>query len=164
VGQTAEAQCRKTVGASPGKQWDEPSFFEALEARGPDAMHAARQIHAWAEEHGARTEYGRGKRMGSLVPAFTHAGRSYYLFAAWTYGTIEIYFQWLKEKPPFDDEGKRLELRNRLNDVPSVSIPLDAINRRPSIRLDLLAGPEVMPRFLEVLAWTLEEIRATPPG
>jgi hypothetical protein len=162
IGQTAEAQRRKAVGAGQGKQWDEPSFFEALEARGPEAIHAARQIQAWAKENGARIEYGRGKQMGSMVPAFIHGAKPYYLFAAWTYGTIEIYFQWLKVKPPFDDRSKRLELLERLNDVPGINIQPDGIDRRPSIGLGMLAGPEVMPRFLEVLDWTLQEIRATP--
>ena len=108
VGQTAEAQRRKGVSADQGKQWDETSFFDALATRAPQGALAARAIQAWAKENGARPEYGRGKRSGSMVPTFTHAGRPYYLFAAWTYGAIEIYFQWLKEKPPFDDEGKRL--------------------------------------------------------
>lgn len=161
VGQTADAQRRKSAGTGTGRQWADSSFFEALEERGPDATKAARQIQTWAKENGARIEYGSGRRTGSMIPTFTHLGRHYYLFAAYTYGNIEIYFQWLKGKPPFDDETKRLELLDRLNQVRGVDIPLDAINRRPSIRLDSLAESDVMKPFLGVLDWVLKEIRAT---
>ena len=99
-----------------------------------------------------------------MVPTFTHAGNSYQLFATYTYGRIEIYFQYLKPKPPFNDEDKRLELRRRLNEIPGANIPPDGISRRPSIRLHLLAAPEVMKQFLGALDWTLQEIRATAPG
>jgi hypothetical protein len=99
------------------------SFFEALEVRGPDATRAARQLQAWANGNGARLWHGRGKRWGSMGATFTHAGRQSYLFAAWTYGTIEIYFRWLKEKPPFDDESKKFELLEKLNDLPGIVIP-----------------------------------------
>jgi hypothetical protein len=161
VGQTADAQRRKSAGTGTGRQWDDSSFFEALEERGPDATKAARQIQTWATENGARIEYGSGRRTGSMIPTFTHLGRHYYLFAAYTYGNIEIYFQWLKGKPPFDDETKRLELLERLNQVRGVDIPLDAINRRPSIRLDSLAASDVINPFLGVLDWVLKEIRDT---
>ena len=164
VGQTADAQRRKSVGTGKSRQWDDSSFFEALEERAPDAIPAARQIQTWAKENGARIEYGSGRRSGSMIPTFTHLGRHYYLFAAYTYGNIEVYFQWLKAKPPFDDETKRFQLLERLNQVRGIKIPPDAISKRPSIRLGLLAAPEVMESFLGVLDWVLEEIRATGQG
>jgi hypothetical protein len=99
--------------------------------------------------------------MGSMIPDFNHGNKHYYMFALWTYGSLEIYFQWLKGKPPFDDESKRLELLKRINETPEVNIPPDGITRRPSIRLDVLAKPEAMERFLGALDWALEEIRAT---
>ena len=130
----------------------------ARAARGPEAVSAAREIQDWALRNDARVEYGRGKDDGSMVPTFSHSGNSYKLFATYTYGRIEIHFQHLKPKPPFDDDGKRLELLEHLNQVPGVRLPPDAINRRPSIRLDLLAAPEVMKQFLRTLDWTLQEI------
>jgi hypothetical protein len=163
VGQTAEAQRRKAAGAGPRKQWDEASFFEALEKRGPDAVSAARRIHIWVKENGGHPEYGHGKRMGSMVPTFTHAGRHYYLFAVWTYGTIEIYFQWLKNKPQFYEDSKRLQLLKHLNEIAGVHIPHDGITKRPSIALDVLAAPGAIESFLRTLEWVLEAIRTAAP-
>jgi hypothetical protein len=164
VGQTAEAQRRKAVRSGPEKQWDDSSFLEALQEREPDALRAARQIQSWARERGVSLWHGRGKRSGSMGLSVTHLGKRYDLCAAWTYGAIEIYFQWLKEKPPFDDESKRLELLKRLNAIPGVQIPSDGITRRPSIPLDILAAPSAMKPFLATLDWVLEEICSTGPG
>jgi hypothetical protein len=45
-------------------------------------------------------------------------------------------------------EGKRLQLLERLNEVPGVNIPPDSIAEWLSIRLDVLARPEAVERFL----------------
>jgi len=74
---------------------------------------------------------------------------------------MEIHFQWLKGKPPFDDESKRVQLLERLNQIRGINIPPDAISQRPSIPLALLAAPDVMKPVLGVLDWVLKEIRAT---
>lgn len=48
IGQTAEAQQKKSAGAQPSKQWDEPSFFEALKTRCTDEeVNAARKLLDW---------------------------------------------------------------------------------------------------------------------
>jgi hypothetical protein len=99
-----------------------------------------------------------------MTTIFTHLGRKYSLLTAYVYGRIEIQFQWLKEKPPFDDESKRFQLLERLNQVRSINIPPDAISKRPPIPLALLAVPEVMKPFLGVLDWVLQEIRAVRPS
>jgi hypothetical protein len=47
-----------------------------------------------------------------------------------------------------------------LNAIEGVSLPEDAITRRPSVPLETLKG-EALDRFLEVFEWMLEEIRAS---
>jgi len=37
------------------------------------------------------------------------------IFAVYTYGKIEIYFQWLQGYPPFDQEKYRIDLLQKLN-------------------------------------------------
>jgi hypothetical protein len=96
------------------------------------------------------------------VGGFTESGKPHsYAGLGAMRASSKIYLEWLKVKPPFDDETKRLQLLQRLNQVRGVNIPADAISRRPSISLALLAAPEVMEPFLGVLDWVLDEIRAT---
>ena len=67
----------------------------------------------------------------------------------------------LSVEPPFKDDGKRLELLARLNQIPGVSLGPDAIDRRPSISLEILARAGAVGRFCAALEWLIEEARAT---
>lgn len=167
VGQTAEAQQRRAAGGSPGaraaaaRQWDEASFFEDLErTSGPQSVAAARDLLDWARAHATRVWWGRGQQAGAFVPTLVHAGVDHQLGAVWSPGTLEVYFQWLAAKPPFADEGRRRALLDRLNVIPGVAIPPDALRRRPNVPLATFADDAARGQPLAVLAWCMAEIRA----
>jgi hypothetical protein len=65
-------------------------------------------------------------------------GEQYYPIAIWTYGKVEIQFQWLMNKSPFNDEMKRKELLKQLNQIPGVDLPEKAMIRLPNIFLSTL--------------------------
>ncbi len=151
---------RKPGISSPVKQWDETSFFQDLQSRRPPAeVQTARQILAWAQAHGLRLWWGRGKKYGSFFPICEFGNEGYLLFSVWTYGTIEVQFQELKKKAPFASEASRMALLHRLNELPNISLPTDAITRRPSITLSSLTDPSVLQRFLDIFIWVMDEIR-----
>jgi hypothetical protein len=108
----------------------------------------------------SRTGWGTGKKYGSFIPVIERLDVSYYILAVWTYGTVEIYFQYLKENEPFSDNALRIELLRRLNDIPGVTLPDDAITRRPSIPLAVLAQGDAMAKFLAILDWVASQIEA----
>jgi hypothetical protein len=155
LGQTA----RKSSNVHEAGQWDEASFFADLRARrGNEAAMAARAIFDWAKERRLRLWWGRGKQSGSFFPLLDQGDETHWTVSVWTYGTIEVQFQMMKERSPFNDEAKRQELLQRLNTIPGVSIAEDAISRRPSIPLNVLAGP-TLAQFLGTLDWLIGEIR-----
>ena len=84
----------------------------------------------------------------------------YWTFAVWTYGTVEIQFQWMKDRGPFAPEDARRELRAKLVEIPGVQIPEDALDRRPSVKLSVLAAGDALHRFLSVFDWYVDRIRA----
>ena len=108
-----------------------------------------------------RVSWGTGKQSGSFVPILNHKERDHQLFAVYTYRSVEIYFQWYQYKPPFNAIEKRLELLQRLNQLPSVAIPEDAIGRRPTIPLSVLVEQKNTQDFLAVFEWVIEEIKAS---
>jgi hypothetical protein len=61
---------------------------------------------------------------------------------------------------PFDDEAKRLELRDNLNRIPGIDIPADGIKRRPSIPLAALTADAALTAFLAVLDWYIAEVKS----
>ncbi|HSH95481.1 MAG TPA: hypothetical protein VK968_15165 [Roseimicrobium sp.] len=160
MGQTAEAERAKSSGGSGSRQWNEVTFFQELESvEGLRSATAAREILKWAKTKSTRILYGRGGRTGSFVPSFNHRGQEHQLFAVYTYGTVEIYFQWYQYKPPFENEAKRLELLRRLNEIPGVSLQPDVITRRPGISLSLLKDDATMKLFIAVFEWFMCEIK-----
>jgi len=51
-----------------------------------------------------------------------------------------------------------LEILNKLHDIEGVNLPIDAINKRPGIKLSFFAEPGELERFFAVFEWLLEEI------
>jgi hypothetical protein len=161
IGQTVQAKGRKSTGGREPRKWDEPDFFRELEKRtDATAVDVAQRILDWARLRVTRVWWGEGARNGSFVPVLTHKERDHQLFAVWTNGGVEIYFYWYQYKEPFDSVEKRRELLQRLNAIDGVSLPDDAIDRRPSIPLSDLAGDAALDHFFEVYKWVIEEIES----
>jgi hypothetical protein len=155
IGQTASS-----TSARPSRQWDEASFFLELEKkRGSAEAAAARDIFEWARRRMDRLTWGKGKVDGSFVPVLDHDDHAYYPIGIYTYGRIEVQFQWLSA-PPFESMDRRRELLARLNDIPGVQIGEDAITRRPSIPLALFASdPDALAAFKAALDWFCDVAR-----
>lgn len=126
--------------------------------RGSTESEVARKILERSKDKFSRIWLGEGKYEGSFVPVLEHNGISYYLIAVRTSGKVEIQFQWMKIKPPYDNESKRIELLDKLNQIPGVSIPIESITRRPNIPLSVLKEPAILKQFLDVLDWAVQEV------
>lgn len=162
IGQTAEALQKKTAATRPPNLWNEASFFEALEARrGPDEADTAKRILRWAVDKLPRFYWGRGAKDGSFFPTLSHKDQEFTPFVIWTYGTIEIQFQTLKSRPPFDNDPKRVEFLSRLNQIPGIELPADSITRRPTFRLAVLNDEAGLAGFFRTMEWVVHEIKAT---
>jgi hypothetical protein len=160
IGQTAEVEARKgrrTSGET--RKWDEQSLFDdLLEKRGAEEAQAARELYQWTRARGWRPTFGRGTQDGSWIPVVTAGGREHYPIALYSYGRIEVQFQHLKARAPFDEEQTRLELLREVNEVPGVSFDADVITRRPSIPVSLLASnPAALDALKRVLEWVEEK-------
>ncbi len=161
IGQTVEAQQKKSGGTRGGRRWDEASFFEDLRARrGKDEAAVARSLYDWALANLPRVTWGGGKNDGSFVPVLDHKGAPYYPLALYTYGRFEVQFQHMRARP-FDDENMRRELLRRLNEIDGIEISEDKITKRPSIPFSTLRNGDALERFLDVFDWYVKEIKAS---
>ena len=124
-------------------------------------MESARIISEWAKKRKLRSWWGSGKDNGSYFPTLDYQGGTTRIFSLWTYGEVEVQFQYLKNAPPFDSEELRVELCRRLNAVPGVRIPSDAIYRRPSFPLTVLADRSALDDFLAAFEWAIGRIMDT---
>jgi hypothetical protein len=159
IGQTAEAQRKSSSGGTPARKWNPESFMQEITDKHPDCAGVVSKILDWAQNHPAISwiYWGEGATMGGFVPIVKQNGKDYQLFAVYTNGKLEVYFQHYKGKPPFNSEAKRLELLKFLNAIPGIKIPEDAIGRRPSLELNKFQNPQVLQALLDTFEWVAKE-------
>lgn len=157
VGQTSSAQIKK--GLREYNQWTEESFYAELERRnGKTSGDIVHKLIKHFENKVSRFWFGKGKRSGSIVPAVDLTEISHFPFAIWTYGKIEIYFQWYKDKPPFDSIDIRKKILDKLNEIKGVNIPENKIDKRPSFDIILLKEESEFDKFIQLYDWYFNEI------
>lgn len=163
LGQTTTADTTKGVNKGKESSWTEETFFTELTLhRGTVEAEVARQLLNWLKPQMTRIWFGSGRR-GSMVFIFNHLGVEHFLFALWTTGTVEIYFQWHKNRPPFDSNQNRLELLNKLNEIKGVNISVDKISARPNIPLSLLTDKIEYQKFICIYKWFIDEVKNYKP-
>ena len=96
--------------------------------------------------------------MGSCLMGRHRDGVNYYPIGLWTYGRIELLFQYLSYKPLFENEARRIELLERFNQVLGISLTEDKISKRPSIAMAVLRNEKAFEAFLGVLRWFVANV------
>lgn len=159
IGRTEQSRSVKSAGARPSRQWDEASFFSTLAAKaGVPGATAARRILDWAQRRPLEVWWGRGLQDGSYNLGALRGREAHWILSCWTYGRVEVTFQYLKERAPFSSVELRQELRRRLNEIAGVAIDEAAIEVRPRIELTTLAPEPSLARFLEVMDWVCRQV------
>lgn len=165
VGQTEAA--RQVKGRAEGRSWDKDAVLDEIERkRGTSEAAVARQIFEWVHQRGdLRSWFGTGKRDGSFQAGLDTNTAYIFPFCLYTYGRIEIQFQWIMRRPPFDVPDPRIELQRKLNVIQAVDIPDDALTKRPSIALAALSEDGDLKHFLSAMDWSIEQAqRFGQPG
>lgn len=162
IGLTVEAQTHKTLTRRDRRQWDECSFLQAIEAQGgtqPVAL--VKKILAWVEEREIDGCWGKGTNWGSFVATVEHRGIRYPLFSIWTNGYIEVGFQYLQGKPPFQTEESLIGLLTSINKISDLSFPPTVITKRPSFSITVLESEANLQQFLATFDWVIQQIRVS---
>lgn len=160
IGKTAETQKKSSSYRESGIQWTPDRYYsELLSKKSSAEVSVAKAIEKWVKERGHELYWGRGKQDGGFVPWFYHKNIKHQIFAVYTYGVVEIYFQWYKRKPGFSTIEKRLELLSKLNQIPGITLDESKINSRPSIDLAILAEGDNLKSFLEIFNWFYDEVK-----
>ena len=111
----------------------------------------------WAKGQSLAFWWGKGKNDGSFFPGVTVGNQWRSTFSVWTYGRVEIQFQHMKS--PFKTAERRIELLDRLNQIPGIALEKSSITKRPTFPLSALLESSAMEQFLAVFDWYVEEVR-----
>jgi predicted transport protein len=145
-------------------EWTEEAVIEMIkEKRSYDEATVAGHLIDWSKKNAPRINWGKGSNDGSFCPVFDlGSGYPFIPFRLYTYGSIEILFNRMavRQNAPFDQLETRLELLRLLNEIPGVALPVDGINRRPSIPLSALVNSDSLSKFVSAIEWALQEVKA----
>ncbi|TAF54655.1 MAG: hypothetical protein EAZ60_15950 [Oscillatoriales cyanobacterium] len=163
IGQTAEAQQKKSNAMRERRRWDESSFFAEIKARqGADEAQMARSIYLWAksQEPEIQIHWGTGDTYGGFAAQLHHRGRKpYHLFTVDIAGRMEISADNYGSQPPFNAEPNWLELRSKLSSI-GLSLPTEPGERRsPSLALSTLEDEFALQQVMETFNWAIEQIK-----
>ncbi|MFE5486374.1 DUF262 domain-containing protein [Streptomyces sp. NPDC056527] len=111
------------------------------------------------EEQGGSLDYGKKNETSCFPTLSVGDGRARSLWPLALYpvtGTVEVVFQHLKRRPPFDDELLRRELMARLNRIGGIDLAEAKLDLRPSFPLEVFAehGDELR----DVLEWFIHTV------
>ncbi|HBK24449.1 MAG TPA: hypothetical protein DDZ60_18700 [Planktothrix sp. UBA10369] len=166
IGQTAEAQQKKSSATVERRRWDQVSFFEELHLRrGEDETQIAQEIHNWAklQEPEVIIQWGTGDVYGgftALLQQKEKGRKQLKLFTVDISGRLEISSNKYGSQPPFDQEEKWLELRNKLSAI-GLSLPLEPTEyREPTLQLSNLEDQTVLQQVLKTFDWVISIIKA----
>lgn len=131
--------------------------FEALlrDNQTPETVGGVLGALRFWEQQGGYRAYGRANET-SCFPTVRvgHGSDSRVLWPIAVYpvsGTVEVVFQHLKRRPPFDDEPLRRSLLTRLNQIEGIDLAEAKLDLRPSLPLEVFA--EHSEEICAVLEW-----------
>jgi hypothetical protein len=153
-----EQKTKVTSGTST--KLDEESFFKELrEKRGDAELQLAQEIRENLQTEFPRINTNKNINYSILWFLLDYNSVYYWPFALRTDGKVEIIFQYLKAKTPFDDLSLREELLDRINKIPGVSIPENRINGRPTFPLIVLKDKRALETFYNTIKWIIKQIQ-----
>jgi hypothetical protein len=160
IGQTAEAEKKKSVSRGDVRQWDEPSFFAELErVQPPQIIEAFRSLYAKLTEKATALKFEKGKIYATAFPSFgDNRGRQMLFHLQANLGLLAVNFADMKKYPPFSDAALRNELLHRFNQVPGVNIPADKIDRDTWIKIEPVVANHGLEKLMEVLDWAIQQV------
>jgi hypothetical protein len=89
--------------------------------------------------------------------------------AAWTFGIttdglLQLPFGWMATRSGFAERDARIELLDRLNQIPSIQIDVAKVDSWPSVRLAALTDASERQSLKDTMAWAIDVIWTAARG
>ncbi|MFJ9916870.1 DUF262 domain-containing protein [Actinacidiphila glaucinigra] len=130
-------------------------FRTQLQENWPAATDGVMAVLDFWRRQGGYIDYGRHEETSCFPTLDVGTSREPHLmWPMWIYpvsGTVEVVFQYLKTRSPFDDSEQRRELLQRLNKIDGIELPEAKLDLRPSFPVQVFAGHA--DEICEVLDW-----------
>lgn len=160
IGQSEAARQKKKGTGPAGARWDESAFMASLTKHSGDQVRQrAQDLLNWITPQVSYVWFGRGSKVGGIVPTVRHAKTKYQLCRLTTEGRLVFRLDWLRGKPPFTEPNSVQEMLNRITSIPGVQIPDQQLIKRIPISLRSLNTPEGIEKIKDVLSWLISQVK-----
>ncbi|NES85345.1 MAG: hypothetical protein F6K10_30220 [Moorea sp. SIO2B7] len=165
IGQTAEAQQKKSSTARERRQWNQSSFFSEYEARyGEDEASLVKEIYDWgaSQESELEIQWSTGDIYGGFAAKLNYKDSApYELFFLGIDGRLQISSAHYATLSPFNTQEEWSELTNKFSSI-GLALPTDPTERRlPNFQLSTLLPEEsALEKVLTTFDWVVEKIRS----
>ncbi|PPH24149.1 hypothetical protein C5C99_00420 [Rathayibacter sp. AY1C4] len=128
----------------------------------PSTVHGVVELLDEWERLGGILDFGAAEEKSCFLVArgSAPASKSIWPLTLYPSGSVEVVFQHMRSRPPFDSLPLRQALLSRLNTVSGVDLPADRLEKRPSFDLEVLAHRSARRQLVEVLEWFVGELTA----
>jgi alkylated DNA nucleotide flippase Atl1 len=128
-------------------------FHRQLAARsGPVISGAVSGLLDHWSDRGHKLTFGTAPTLGRCTPVIKRKGVEYWLFNIYP-EQIDVAFNALAKRAPFDDLELREEIRQRLNTAPGIDLPASKIGLFPSFSCAVLTNPSAWDVVIATLDW-----------
>jgi hypothetical protein len=152
IGRTAEAQVKKSSTPS-GAPTTVEEIIEPINQRSSEEAEVARRILDWSKKYFAPKCSHTQFRLD-----LTDNPKTFHPLAITNDGRLWIYNKNIRTTRPFDVAKNWAEFRRRLDDIPGVNFPEN--DMYSSAKLSSLASDAVLVSFLDVITWSIEQVKA----
>ena len=123
--------------------------FRAAMVDDADAVSVLDAGLAWMRRHDGKESFGTGRSGPMYLRVPARDGELVKALSFNTSGDVGVLYIHLRKKPPFNVEDELRDLTNRLNEIGSISIPLDR-EKAFNVKLEFLRSPDVQAEFFRV--------------
>jgi hypothetical protein len=149
------------VGRYPQREiTPEPSleaFLADLQEANPSVAPTARRLVDWASREMDEFYLGVNRGRLSWIPQVKTGGKWHHLVRLMSDGTIEFRLGQALKKQPFSDTGVGNALLQRVNTIPLVNIPAEALGGTVSLPLAMFGDNEASEALLGCLNWFVDK-------
>ena len=164
TGETPAEGDHGLIDPSPGQDAAlRDSFMEQLRtAQTPETVHGVIKILDGWSAIGGNIEYGTSTETSCFLMTKTadQPSRDIWPLVLYPAGRVEVVFQHLAARPPFDDIAQRNELRLRLTEVRGIDLPPSKLELRPGFDLSVLADRTNRDMIADALGWFYRRVKS----
>ena len=143
------------------RQWDEKSFFEALEENNsPDVVNVVRKIYEWCKSIGI-VKFGKGARIGSFNLFIQYDDKEVGLFGIDTDGRLWIPFEGIRKSGVIDEQTLEEFRRRAYETLQSLS----KVEKYPTAKIsEVFTDENDLEKFKGLIKWIISRITHKTEG